>query len=114
MSATCTRPVPKTLAFGGVATGKRKANDDDTATGNMKNSGLVSSDLKTLVILILFVWSISAHLASSATIGMKIEAMTVFEQMLVRPTVIQIQMSIMTLTGKTESRCITSPISIDK
>lgn len=59
MSFTVSTPEPKTMALGGVATGRRNANEDPTVTGSMKSSGLTSRDV-----------------ASSATMGMKMEATT--------------------------------------
>lgn len=43
MSFTVRYPVEKTMALGGVPTGRRKANDADSAHGIMKYNGCMAS-----------------------------------------------------------------------
>ena len=42
ISITLSRLVPKTIAFGGVATGSINANDPAIVAGNINNNGLIS------------------------------------------------------------------------
>ncbi len=97
MSETLSRPDAKTIALGGVATGKANAREEARATGIMKIRGLMCREL-----------------ASSATIGIKMEAATVLLQMLVTATVTVTQMVRIANSGNTCNCCSTSPIRMLK
>ena len=45
MSATVNRPVPNTIALGGVATGNMNANETHVVAGIIKYIGLTGADL---------------------------------------------------------------------
>lgn len=94
MSVTLIIPEEKTMALGGVPTGKANANEHAKVVGSMSVRGLICK-----------------FSARPATIGTKMLAVTVLLQMFVTPMVTRMHTSWMTITGSPSNFCSIPPIT---